>query len=99
MTNDLPIACTLSGDELAARLRDIADLGRDALTESRLDGRQARLRFSAAPGIRERVDAIAAAESRCCAFLDFRVAGEDGTVVLSIGAPEGAEPVLAELVA
>jgi hypothetical protein len=38
-----------------------------------------------------------AAESRCCAFLDFDVAGEEDATVLTIAAPAGAEPVMHEL--
>jgi hypothetical protein len=38
-----------------------------------------------------------AAESRCCAFLDFDVAGEEDSTVLTIAAPEGAEPTLHDL--
>jgi hypothetical protein len=53
---------------------------------------------AAGAGIRERVDAIVAAESHCCAFLTMQVSAESDTVVLSIEAPEGGELVLAELV-
>lgn len=65
---------------------------------SDLDGTRARLRFAAGAGIRERVDAIVAAESSCCAFLTMRVTDEPDAVVLTIDAPEDAELVLVELV-
>lgn len=39
------------------------------LTPLRNDGTRAELRFAAGAGVRERVDAIVAAESDCCAFL------------------------------
>jgi hypothetical protein len=98
MPEDLPIACTLSATELPGRLQAIAVLGRDALLDARTDGTVARLRFAAADGVRRRVEAIVAAESRCCPFLTMRVADEPDAVVLCIEAPEGAEPVLAEVV-
>jgi hypothetical protein len=98
MPRELPIACSLSATELPQRLRAMAGLGRDALLDSRTDGTHATLRFAAGAGVRDRVDAIVDAESRCCAFLAMRVTDAPGTVVLSIDAPEGAEAVLAELV-
>jgi hypothetical protein len=76
----------------------MADLGRDALLDARTDGRRARLRFAASAGVRERVAAIVAAESRCCAFLAMRVSESADEVVLAIEAPAGAEVVLDELV-
>jgi hypothetical protein len=98
MAAQLPIACLLSATELPARLADIADLGRAALLAARTEGGRAVLRFEAAPGVRERVEKIVAAESECCAFLTMRVTNAPDEVVLSITAPEGAEPVLADLV-
>ncbi len=38
------------------------------------------------------------AESRCCAFLTLAVRDEPHRVVLTIRAPEGAEPVVRRLV-
>lgn len=47
---------------------------------------------------RRRLEAIIAAESRCCSFLSFQLREHPGELLLSIDAPEGAEPVVAELV-
>jgi len=98
MPTELPIACSLSATELPARLSEMADLGRAALVEASSEPLQAQLRFAAGAGIRERVEAVVAAESHCCAFLTMSVSDERDTVVLTIDAPEGAEVVLAELV-
>lgn len=98
MTTELPIACSLDAAELPERLRAIGELGADALLDHRLDGTRAELRFAAHPGVRARVAAIVAAESRCCAFLTMRVSEEPDAVVLTVAAPEDAEAVLAELV-
>ena len=98
MTPELPIACSLSAGDLNDRLAEIADLGRDALLDAELAGTHATLRFAAAPGIRQRLTRIVAAESECCAFLTMTVRDEGGAVVLAIAAPEGAEIVLEELV-
>jgi MerR family transcriptional regulator, copper efflux regulator len=98
MPAELPIACSLTATELPKRLADMADVGRAALLDVRDDGTHAELRFAAGAGVRHRVDAIRAAESRCCAFLDMTVTDEPDTVVLTIDAPEGAEMVLRELI-
>jgi hypothetical protein len=60
--DELPIACSLSATDVLKRLQQMTDLGRDALLDSDLDGTRARLRFAAGAGIRDRVDAIVAAE-------------------------------------
>lgn len=99
MPQDLPIACSLSAPDLRDRLAEMAELGRDALTDRRLDGTRAQLRFAGGAGVRAHVEAVVAAESSCCAFLTFFVTDEPDVVVLDVDAPEGAEPALAEWVA
>ncbi len=64
---DLPIACTLTSDDMTARV---------AL-----------------------IDALVAAESQCCAFLDFTLGRDDGDLVLDIAGPEDARPVIEMLFA
>jgi hypothetical protein len=99
MSTELPIACSLTAAELTVRRAQIAELGRDAPVAAHVDGRRAALRFGDEPGVRERVERFAAAEAECCAFLTMHIDETEGEVRLSIDAPEGAEPVLAELVA
>ena len=98
MTSELPIACSLSAIDLSTRLREMSDLGRAALVDVCHEQTRAELRFAAGAGLRDRVDRIVAAESQCCAFLEMTVTDEPDAVALSIRAPEGAEPVLQELV-
>jgi hypothetical protein len=98
MPAELPIACSLNASELPARLDEMAALGRAVLIDARTEPTRAQLRFAAGIGVRARVEAIVAAESECCAFLDMRVSDEPDSVVLTIDAPEDAELVLAELV-
>jgi hypothetical protein len=95
MTDEPPIACSLTATEMPVRRAEIADLAR-SLVDTRHEGRRAELRFAA--GARDRVDRFAAAESECCPFFAMTVRDEPGSVVLAIDAPDGAEPVLAELV-
>jgi hypothetical protein len=98
MPTDLPIACSLSATELPNRLAEMAGLGRAALLDARTTATRAQLRFAAGASVHDRVAAIVAAESQCCAFLNMTLSEEPDTVVLTIEAPEGAEVVLAELV-
>lgn len=96
MTPEIPIACTLSADERPARLAEIKALGRDALIGTGADGT---LRFRNDPGIRARLAAIVAAESRCCPFLDMELSFSEAELRLAIRAPGEAEPVARELAA
>ena len=95
MDRDAPIACSLSNDELPERLAELEAIGRDALLSVSPDGA---LRFRADPAIRARLEAVIAAESRCCSFLNFDLREQAGELVLRIGAPEGAEPLAFDLV-
>lgn len=98
MAETPPIACTLDAEERPMREREISSLGSDGLLTVERAERSATLRFRPDPGIRDRVEAIAAAEGRCCAFLAFDVRDERDATVLTIGAPEGGEPIMRELV-
>ncbi len=92
------IACTLSDDELPQRLAEIRALGRDALVSVERDHARAVLRFRPGRTVRQELERIVAAESRCCSFLDLDLTGEPPAAVLTIAAPAGAEPVMHELV-
>jgi len=94
---EIPIACTLDPAEMPRRGDEIRSLGRDGLEAVERGRRHATLRFRPDPEIRARVEDIVAAESRCCAFLDFTLAHDDGATVLTIAAPEGAEPAVQSL--
>lgn len=95
MDTDAPIACSLSSDELPERLAELEALGREALLSVSSNGA---LRFRADAATRERLEAVIAAESRCCSFLSFDLNERKGELVLTIGAPEGAEPLAFDLV-
>jgi hypothetical protein len=99
MANELPIACSLSGTDLSARRAQIAQLGRDALVDARVDGTQAELRFAAGAEVHDRVQRFADAESACCPFLTMHVDNAPDAVRLTIDAPNDAALVLVELVA
>jgi hypothetical protein len=92
-----PIACTLDPAEMPQRGDEIRALVRDGLEAVERGERHVTLRFRPDPAIRKRVEGIVAAESSCCAFLDFTVSDTDGATVLTIAAPEGGEATMHEL--
>lgn len=99
MSQPLPIACTLGAADLEARGAELRALGSDGLIDlTEHDGRTV-LRFRPEPDIRARVEAIVAAESECCAFLDFRLDHEADATVLTIRAPNGGAETVHELAA
>lgn len=95
MTSTPPIACSLGADELPVRLAEIGTLGKDALLSVSPEGA---LRFRRDEATRARLEAIIAAESQCCSFLSFDLQETADELVLRITAPEGAEPLAADLV-
>ena len=99
MADTPPIACTLEAAEAAQRAREIRKLGDDGLLSVDRQDRSVTLRFRPDPGIRDRVEAIAVAEGRCCSFLAFDVTTDDEATMLTIAAPAAGEPVMRELAA
>lgn len=94
MNKDVPIACSLDADELPQRLAELRAIGSDALLSVGPDGV---LRFRADKSIRARLEAVIAAESRCCPFLSFDLRERDGELLLAISAPDDAEPLASDL--
>ena len=91
------IACTLSPAEMRQREADIRTLGRDALLGVERSERHVLLRFRSDPATRARVEAIVAAESDCCAFMDFELSVTGDAIALRVAAPAGAEPAVRRL--
>jgi hypothetical protein len=94
-----PAACSLGAGELGERLAAIAALGSESLVSHEQDGIHHLLRFEGGPAVRRRLEEIVAAESECCPFLALGLDERNGLLVLSISAPEEAQPVADELAA
>ena len=95
----LAIACSLTAAEMPARLGEIAALGEAALLDVQVLDGHATLRFAASNDTRSRLEAITAAESRCCGFMTFDLRDAGTELVLRIDAPDDAQLVLGELAA
>ncbi len=91
---EIPIACTLSPDGLTARLALIEALAADGLLARSSTPAGMRVRLRDAPEIERRTRELVAAESRCCAFLNFELGRDAGELVLDISGPEDARPVI-----
>ena len=91
---DLPIACTLTPEGMTARLELIDALAADGLLDRTATASGLQVRLRGTPEIEERTRELVAAESKCCAFLDFELGREDDALVLDISGPELARPVI-----
>ena len=99
MPTTLPIACTLSPEQLVAD-RDTLLLGLadHAIQRTTLpSGMQ--LRFPATAARMRQIDAVVRRERECCPFLDFRVGLALGgsSLTLDVTGPEGTAVLLATL--
>jgi hypothetical protein len=91
---DLPIACTLTPDGMTARVALIDALAADGLLSRTSTEAGLRVRLRDTPEIEARTRELVAAESRCCAFLDFELGRDQGDLVLDISGPEDASAVI-----
>jgi hypothetical protein len=91
---DVPIACTLTSDGMTARLALIDALAADGLLDRTPTDTGLRVRLRDTPEIEQRTRELVAAESKCCAFLDFDLGRDDGELLLDIAGPAEARPVI-----
>jgi hypothetical protein len=96
---DLPIACTLPPDGMTARLALIDALAADGLIDRTPTDAGLRVRLRDTPEIERRTRELVAAESACCAFLDFDLRREGGDLVLDISGPADARLVIEQFFA
>lgn len=88
-------ACTLDVDGARSRAEQLRRLAVRILSEER-HRRRAVLRFPA--DARDEIGRFVADEGgRCCTFFGFDVAEHEHAVILTIDVPEGAEPLLDDL--
>jgi hypothetical protein len=99
MRESIPIACSLTASEQADRGNEFAAiLGRGLLAREET-ARGIRLRFSRSPGLQEDLAELTSREKECCPFFDFQIQVSGQEVVLEVGAPPGARPMVDRLFA
>lgn len=92
----LPIACSLSVDQMRARGEEARTLlERAIIREPIADG--VLLRFPGLPDLEAEVRGFASRESECCPFFDFGFAHPDGELELRVTAPGEARSLLEAL--
>ena len=98
--SDLPVACTLTPGDLAARRSNLLP-GLVAQAESReelADGW--RYRFAATGDVLQRITAVIDSERQCCRFLRFQLTVEPdgGPLVLDVTGPSGTREFLSQII-
>ncbi len=97
MNAETPLACSLDPGRLEERLATIREVGAQSLTSHAVEGNRHILRFRGSRKARRQLEEIVAAESKCCSFLDLTLSEEPGDLVLSIAAPDDAQPLAEQL--
>ncbi|HEX3750255.1 MAG TPA: hypothetical protein VHW06_06800 [Streptosporangiaceae bacterium] len=89
-----PIACALSAGDQDRRVGEWRELLAQATGREPVpDG----VRFTLPPTLAGTAAELAAAEQRCCPFFRFTLVLADGGLQLTVQAPPGAAPLLADL--
>ena len=92
----IPIACSLSADDMGDRLGEWrAAIGLATTREATPAGY--RLRFAPDPAFAGRLAELAAREVECCAFFTFTVTVATDGLALDVLAPDDARPLLDDL--
>jgi hypothetical protein len=97
MTSNLPnlplVACSLDATDQQTRLADWADLlGQARRREETPDG--VRYTFAVDEERKTRVETLAAAERKCCSFLEFEIAEPRNELELTVKAPPDGQEAL-----
>ncbi len=97
---ELPIACTLdagASDDRLARWKALSERVRPTM---RREADQIVVAYPASPAVRAELEALVAAERRCCTFADWQVLQDDDLVLLQITAtPDGLDAIVGLVVA
>jgi len=96
---ELPLACTLGPDDGAARLRRWQVLAEKSPPEAQRSGRRLEVRWQPQAGVQDELEALAAAERKCCSFLSWSVSSDGADLVLHIVADENSPGDLAPIAA
>jgi hypothetical protein len=81
-----PIACTLGAVDGAARMRRWEALSAAGHPRARRSGHLLEVRYEPALGVREELEALAAAERQCCSFLAWEVRQDEDQIFLCVKA-------------
>lgn len=83
---ELPISCTLGPNDGAERRRRWEALAEAGAASTHRSGHRLEVRYRAEPGVRDELEALAAAERDCCSFVTWDVSHERDEAVLHVRA-------------
>ncbi|HZN88070.1 MAG TPA: hypothetical protein VFB44_03775 [Thermoleophilaceae bacterium] len=86
---ELPISCTLGPSDGAERRRRWEALADAGAASARRSGHRLEVRYRAEPGVRDELEALAAAERDCCSFVTWDVSRDRDEAVLHVRADPG----------
>lgn len=96
---DPPVACELGTNEGLSRMRRWEALGQTGHPRAHRSGRTLGVRYRSAPGVREELLALVAAERQCCSFVSWHVDQTGPDLVLHVTAdpatPDDVAPIAA----
>ncbi len=87
---ETPLACTLGPEDGPARMRRWQALAKKGDPSARRSGHRLEARYQPERGVRDELEALAAAERQCCAFVAWDVSQERDYAVLYVTADPGA---------
>jgi hypothetical protein len=90
----VPIACTLTANELPGRVDEWRALVRDWVVETRREPGSARLRLDPSEQALVAAVALAQREKECCAFFEFSLSIESEARWLCVTVPDDADATL-----
>jgi hypothetical protein len=93
MSDESPATCSLAPEPLGERVAWISEISAQGLLSRESDGDLHRLRFRSEPGLRQQLEELVAAESKCCSRLSLSLEEDGAELVLSISAPVEAQPL------
>jgi MerR family copper efflux transcriptional regulator len=99
MRESIPLACSLTAGDQADRRLEFGAILRRGLLAREDTPRGIRLRFRTSPGLQQDLVDLTNREKECCSFFDFRIESFQGEIVLEVGAPPEARPIVEELFA
>ncbi len=95
----LPLACTLGSGEGSARMRRWQAVASKGRPIAQRRGHQLEVRYQPEPGVRDELEALAAAERQCCKFVAWDVIQDGQHPVLRVTAdpsrPDDVAPIAA----
>ena len=96
---ELPLACTLGPDDGAARLRRWRALAAKSPPRAERSGNTLEVRWQLQAGVKDELQALAAAERQCCSFLRWTVSSEGADAILRVTADESGRSDMAPIAA